>query len=210
MIDVGAHGGQFAKLFARMAPAGEVYAFEPSVYARSVLIPAIGFNRLRNVKIVPLGLSDQPGERVLHTPIKGRSRLGYGIAHLGDKAEGERAEDQTVTVTTLDEFARRRGLRRLDFIKADIEGWELRALVGGETTLKRFQPPLFLEVDGRFLSRAGDTPGDLFDWLANLGYSGFTSLELAPAPAYVGPGDYLFVAANKPLISSRQCPIARG
>ncbi len=196
VIDIGAHAGQFSKLFARMAPAGHIYAFEPSAYARSVLAPAIQVNRLRNVSIIPMGLSDRPGEQLLHTPLKRRASLGFGIAHLGDKAQGERAMDQTVALTTLDLFARDQNLSRLDFIKADIEGWELRALVGGEQTLRRFQPALFLEVDARFLPRAGDTPRALFDWLAGLGYDAFACPGLAPAPSFAGDGDYLFLAPH--------------
>jgi len=40
IVDVGAHAGQFSKLFAAMAPRGHVFAFEPSAYARSVMEPA--------------------------------------------------------------------------------------------------------------------------------------------------------------------------
>ena len=32
ILDVGSHAGQFAKLFARLAPRGHVYAFEPGTY----------------------------------------------------------------------------------------------------------------------------------------------------------------------------------
>jgi len=196
VVDIGAHAGQFSKLFARMAPLGRVYAFEPSAYARSVLVPAMRLNRMRNVTIVPMGLSDQAGERVLHTPLKRRASLGFGIAHLGEKGAGERVMDQDVTLTTLDSFAQDRNLSRLDFIKADIEGWELRALVGGEAALRRFRPALFLEVDARFLPRAGDTPRALFDWLGALGYCGFSIPALAPAPNFAGDGDYLFLTAR--------------
>lgn len=197
VIDVGAHAGQFSKLFARMAPVGHVYAFEPSVYARSVLAPALRFNRLVNVTIVPLGLSDAPAEGVLHTPLKRRASLGFGIAHLGEKAADERAMDQSVRLTTLDAFVETRGLTRIDFIKADIEGWELRALKGAEASLRRFEPALFLEVDAGFLARAGDTPQALFSWLAALGYDGFSIPRLAPAPSFAGTGDYLFLAQPK-------------
>ena len=192
VIDIGAHGGQFSKLFAAMAPRGQVHAFEPSAYARSVMVPALRFNGLGNVTLIPMGLSDQPGELILHTPIKRRGGLGYGTAHLGGEASG--GVDQTVTLTTLDAFAGE--LPRLDFIKADIEGWELRALKGGEATLRRFRPVLYLEVDEACLARAGDTPADLFDWLAALGYRGFTTPELNAAPGYAGAGDYLFTPAE--------------
>src|SRR5665213_4220034 len=83
IVDIGAHAGQFAKLFSAMAPGGHVFAFEPSAYARSVMAPALRFNRIGNVTVVPIGLSDAAGELTLHTPIKRGRSLGFGIAHLG-------------------------------------------------------------------------------------------------------------------------------
>jgi len=188
-VDIGAHAGQFSKLFARMAPAGRVYAFEPSAYARSLMVPALKLNAIGNVTLLPLGLSDAPGKITLRTPVKASGALGFGLAHVGAVDASRPAIDQAVALTTLDDFVAERGLERLDFIKADIEGWELRALKGGERSLRRFGPALFLEVDGVCLARAGDTPADLFAWLAALGYD---------APTYAGAGDYLFVAAERP------------
>jgi FkbM family methyltransferase len=202
VIDVGAHAGQFSKLFARMAPRGRVHAFEPSAYARSIMIPALRWNRLANVELSPVGLSDRPGRATLHTPLKASSALGFGTAHFGSERTGTpgvagRAVDQEVATTTLDAFAAARGLERLDFIKADIEGWEMRALAGGEATLRRFRPALYLEVDGACLARAGDTPEALFAWLAGLGYRAFAAPDARPVETWTGAGDYLFVAAEK-------------
>jgi FkbM family methyltransferase len=191
VLDVGAHAGQFAKLFAAMAPRGRVFAFEPSAYARSILAPAMAVGGWGRVEIVPVGLSDQPGELVLHTPIKRRGGLGFGIAHLGEPGEGD-AADQTVALTTLDAFAEARGLERLDFVKMDIEGWEHRALMGGRRTLARFQPTLYLEIDAAMLARAGDDPPSLFGWLQALGYRAYSTPVLVPVETYAGPGDYIF------------------
>jgi FkbM family methyltransferase len=198
VIDIGAHAGQFSKLFAKMAPLGHVYAFEPSEYARSVMAPALRLSGLKNVTLIAKGLSDAAGEMTLHTPLKRSGAMGFGIAHLGRREEAGRTVDQTVEVTTLDAFAEARGLARLDFIKADVEGWEMRALAGGEGCLRRFAPALFLEVDAPFLARAGDTPGALFDWLAQLGYDAVRVPGLEGAPVYAGAGDYLFTHAEKP------------
>lgn len=195
IVDIGAHAGQFSKLFARMAPAGHVYAFEPSAYARSIMTPALRLNRIRNVTLTPTGLSDSVGRLTLHTPLKRSSALGYGVAHLGP-ASAAASIDQPVDLTTLDAFASAAGLTRLDLIKADIEGWEMRALKGGRHTLARFHPALYLEIDSALMSRAGDSPEALFDWLGNLGYRGFSTPDLRPAPSWGGPGDYLFTTAT--------------
>jgi FkbM family methyltransferase len=197
IVDIGAHAGQFSKLFAAMAPRGRVWAFEPSAYARSVMNPALRFNGGRNVTLISMGLSDRSGELTLHTPIKRRHSLGFGIAHLG--ASAGPAFDQRITLTTLDAFAAEHGFERLDLIKADIEGWELRALKGGEGTLRRFAPALYLEVDAACLARAGDTPADLFAWLLALGYRGFTTPDAHAAPVYGEAGDYLFLPSGKTL-----------
>ena len=198
IVDVGAHAGQFSKLFARMAPSGHVYAFEPSAYARSIMLPALRFNRIRNVTLTSAGLSDTAGALTLHTPLKRSSALGYGIAHLGPDGTGGATLDQIVDLTTLDTFAAQKEFRRLDLIKADIEGWEMRALKGGQHTLTRFRPTLYLEIDGALLARAGDSPGALFDWLGALGYRGFSTPDLRPAPRWAGPGDYLFTTVQLP------------
>lgn len=190
VLDIGAHAGQFAKLFARMARRGKVYAFEPSEYARSILTKALAFNRLDNVTVVSAGLSDQAQAAVLHTPLKESSAWGFGTAHLG--AGAGREADQTVTLMRMDDFAGDAGFQRLDFIKADIEGWEMRALVGGEATLRRFRPALLLEVDGAMMARAGDTPAALFAWLAQIGYHARRLQDLTPAPEWTRSGDYLF------------------
>jgi len=195
VLDIGAHAGQFAKLFARLAPQGMVHAFEPSAYARSILVPALRLNRLANVAVHPLALSDAPGALVLHTPLKRSSALGFGLAHLGEAdAPGL---DQTVEVTTLDAWAAANPLPRLDLVKIDIEGWEPRALRGGRATLARFTPALYLEVDDGHLARAGETPDGLFAWLAALGYCPFDGRDGAPVAAWRGPGDYLFVHAGR-------------
>jgi FkbM family methyltransferase len=196
VIDVGAHAGQFSKLFARMARRGAIYAFEPSEYARSVMVPAVAVSGLRNITLIPMGLSDARGEMVLHTPIKHRGGMGFGLAHLGADDGAREMMDQTVRLTTLDAFAAERNLQRLDFIKADIEGWELQALRGGAATLARFRPALYLEVDDECLARAGSTPADLWALLEPLGYKARTTPGLSPVSAYQGAGDYLFVAEH--------------
>jgi FkbM family methyltransferase len=194
VIDVGAHAGQFSKLFARLAPHGRVYAFEPSAYARSILAPALAWNGLKNVTIVPTGLSDADGAAVLATPVKKGGDMGFGLASLALAQERPHA-DQTVALQNLDGFAAANGLTRLDFLKADVEGWEAHVIRGGLATLARFRPVLFLEVVEESLGRAGETPAAIWSALTPLGYRALRAPDWTPVAAYEGPSDYLFVAA---------------
>jgi FkbM family methyltransferase len=196
VIDVGAHAGQFSKLFARLAPQGRVYAFEPSAYARSILKPALAWNRLRNVEVIATGLSDADGEATLSTPVKSRGGMGFGLASLALDPARVHA-DQTVRLQTLDGFAARAGLTRLDFLKADVEGWEAHVIRGGLETVARFRPALFLEIVDEALGRAGETPQAIWEMLTPLGYRALKPPDYRPVAAYDGPSDYLFVAEPK-------------
>jgi FkbM family methyltransferase len=170
-----------------------VFAFEPSAYARSVLRPALRWNRIRNVEIVPIGLSDADGVSVLRTPIKSGGGMGFGLANLGSDPGTGAVAEQAVALTTLDGFAAGRGLKRLDFVKADVEGWETHVLRGAGRMLQSCRPTLFLEVVETSLSRAGTAPAEIWHCLSPLGYHAFKAPDFRPVTAFDGPGDYLFV-----------------
>ena len=197
VIDVGAQAGQFTKHFASLAPKGHVYSFEPGEYALRILSTVVRLRGLRNVTIVPSGLSDQPGEAVLTSPVKKSGSIGFGLSHLGRHEGDQPGYATTVSLTTLDMFVEKYRIQALDFIKVDIEGWEIHMLKGGIHTLERFRPPMFLEVCKTFLERAGSTPEDLWNLLSPMGYRASSVLPdgtVTPVDGYAGDGDYLFVA----------------
>lgn len=191
-LDIGAHAGQFAKLLARLAPAGRIHAFEPGAYAGAILARALAWNGIRNAQIVPLGLSDAPGAAELAVPLKRSGSLGFGLSHLG--TEGRPASRQTVELVRLDDWVAMVGLTRLDLVKIDVEGWELRALRGGAATLARYRPAILAEVVAGHLARAGDTPQALFDFLAGIGYRAarLDGSHVIEVDGFSGDGDYLF------------------
>ena len=196
VIDVGAHAGQFAKLFAGLASRGHVYAFEPGAYARSILQPMLRLRRLNNVTVIAAGLSDGAGEATLSLPIKRSGSLGFGLGHLGEGSDGRAVQSETVPLVALDRFVAGAGLTRLDFIKADIEGWEMRLLEGARDSLARFHPVLMLELVAEHLARAGDRPEHAVALLRSLGYRAFRFDDLDRAlDGFVGDGDYLFLPA---------------
>jgi FkbM family methyltransferase len=170
ILDVGAHAGQYTKLLARLAPQGFVYAVEPGSYARTILGLAVAFNRLRNVAILPMALGDRSGLVSLSMPVKRSGSYGFGLTHVGP-SDRENSVHEVVAVTTLDELSATLGLQRLDFIKADIEGYEGALLRGARETLRRFKPALLMEMNAEQLARAGDRLEDAWSFLVALGYT---------------------------------------
>ncbi len=197
VLDVGAHAGQYAKLFARLAPRGRVYAIEPQSYARRILRAAVRINRLHNVEILPLALGAAPGRATLTIPVKRSGSYGFGLAHLGPHTRAGSVETESVEVTTLDTLAARLALTRLDFIKADIEGWEQAMIAGGGATLARFKPALLVELNEEHLRRAGGSVAALWQMLSTLGYRAYAG-EPGVAPLDTPrEGDVLFLATEK-------------
>ncbi len=201
VFDVGAHAGQYTKLFARAAAEGRVYAVEPGSYARSILRSVVWLQGLANVVVLPMALGAVCGLGTLTLPVKRRGSLAFGLAHLGAPQDRWRAVAQElVALSTLDAVVAALGLDRVDFMKADIEGWEMRLLHGSADTLRRFRPRLLLELTRDHLARAGDRLDDAFAFLEELGYAAF---ELAPGGELVPvttrhDGDFWFTPREDP------------
>lgn len=209
VFDVGAHAGQYTKLFARIASSGRVYAFEPGSYARSILRVVVWLHRLDNVAVLPMALGAAPAVAPFTLPVKGRGSLGFGLAHLGvPQGRWRRVMQEIVPIATLDATVDALALDRLDFIKADIEGWEFRLLRGAEKTLRRFRPRLLIELSAEHLARAGDRLAEVLAFLEGLGYVGF---KLEPGGRLTaldgdGDGDFWFLAADDPATGALPIP----
>jgi FkbM family methyltransferase len=201
VFDVGAHSGQYTKLFARAASSGRVYAFEPGSYARAILRITVALRRLPNVTVLPMALGAACGVGTLNVPLKGTGSFGFGLSHLGDpQARWSVVAQELVGLTTLDAVAAALGLARLDLVKADVEGWELALLRGGEQTLRRFHPILVVELLSQHLARAGGRVEEAFAFLSRLGYTAFDltpQFELVPT---AGPrdGEFWFFPDSSP------------
>jgi len=192
IIDVGAHAGQFTKLFSALVPEGHVYAFEPGGYASSILKKVIRLYRLKNVTHIHKGLGKQYKKENLNIPIKQSGSQGFGLSHIGNNKQDVRATvSETIEIIMLDTFAENENLEKIDFIKADIEGWEMQLLLGARSIIHKWHPILTLEVNRHFMERAENTPEELWKFLSNNDYEIFRlfydenktlQITLAPEP----------------------------
>jgi FkbM family methyltransferase len=193
VFDVGAHAGQMAKLFARMAPRGKVHAFEPGAYALSILRPMVWLKGRGRIAIEPIALGSEPGTLTLNTPVKRSGSLGFGLSHLGERADTGEVFSHDVSVETIDRYVAGKAIQRLDLIKADIEGWEMRMLLGAADTLARLRPVVFLEVVDVYLARAGNSRAQLWSFMTALDYRPFRLAPGLPAFAPEADGDVVWI-----------------
>lgn len=162
VVDVGAFIGDHTIAYARAthgAPGGRVLAFEPNAPAFECLKRNLaGFG---HVECINAGLSDEPGEMAVAVdPNAGASHLKAGVG---------------VQIRTLDSM----DLDRLDFLKIDAEGMELRILAGAERTIVACRPVLYIEINRGALERAGASASAVLQWLGDHGYQ-VTGVEDGP------------------------------
>jgi FkbM family methyltransferase len=176
-VDIGAALGLYTVSLSRLVgPQGTVHSIEPLVFAHPALSFLLRPREGRNVVRHSVALGVGEGREVMSvpvrhgTPVTGRSFLTSGATGLGSNAEFTDHMEVLVRTDTLDRFCAANAIDRLDFVKADVEGAELRVLQGGAETIERFRPKLLLEIEERHVLRFGYRAGDVQEWLAERGY----------------------------------------
>jgi FkbM family methyltransferase len=173
MLDIGAHIGGSLKPFAEAG--WTVHAFEPDPQNRSKLLE--GFGSRQNVIISDEAVSGTAGEEV---PFYA-SDESTGISGLSAFRDTHREVARVKTVT-LDDVVARRGLSRIDFLKIDIEGWELPALRAFD--FGRVAPAAVLvEYENDKTEAHGYDAHDLAQFLVDRGYTVYVS-EWHPIERY--------------------------
>lgn len=162
VVDVGAFIGDHTIAYARAThgvDSGRVIAFEPNPLTFECL--RRNMQGLGHVQCINKGLSDKPGEMaVVASENAGASHLGSG---------------KGVPIITLDSLE----LERLDFLKIDAEGMELRILRGAAKTIARCKPTMYIEINQGALERAGTTAAEVYAELEMHGYR-LTGIEDGP------------------------------
>jgi FkbM family methyltransferase len=165
-VDVGASWGLFSyHLARRVGRTGAVFSYEPHPANRVVLEKLA---RARPyVRFRPAAVSEEAGRAEMRVPVFGGRHVTAqsSIAHGFDGQHGVRVEQVSVpTVRLDDEFAD----TPIDFIKIDVEGHETAVLRGAAKVLRRYLPPMLIEIEQRHL----DHPiADVFAEIEEIGYS---------------------------------------
>lgn len=156
MLDVGANVGFYTVPLARAARHlhGTLHAFEPLPANCQRLNENLKLNQLereRELTLWRFGLSNE--SRTARITLREDFGTGAdtGNAAITIGAEADRNFAQVdIELRTLDDFCQEQALTRLDIIKADIEGHEDLLLEGGQRSLRRWRPVLFLEVNKQY------------------------------------------------------------
>jgi len=125
VIDCGAGEGLFSLSVARRC--SRVYAIEP--LPRFVQAMKLSFSKFTNVNIISCALADYEGEAKL-------SQMG-----ISSSLVGPRKNAITIRIETVDNLFFKKGIN-IDYVKADLEGYELEMLRGASKTIELCNPKI--------------------------------------------------------------------
>lgn len=145
--DIGANIGLYSLIIAREDPSCQVHAFEPETYNYQKLVRNIQLNRLPN--IIPHLCAIGSKKKLGYLYLKGQT-AGQGRHSLIKPTN----KPYTPTVVwDLDSFITEKDIPPPDFIKIDVEGYEIEVVKGMSKLLTTKKPTLIIEVHHKWIQK---------------------------------------------------------
>lgn len=158
IFDVGANIGETTLNIAKLCNKNcFVYSFEPDKFCFEKLKTNVGLNSFKNVKLNPFGLGEKESDYFLTSPTKD-NRGGNRIVHNS-------IENPNIHVKRIDDYIKQNNIDKVDLIKIDVEGFELKVLKGGKNCIEMHRPKLFIEINDANLKEQGDSAMELIMFL---------------------------------------------
>ena len=172
IIDIGGNNGEVAlKAAKKVGIEGRVISFEPLLLNIDRFKKNLSLNpSIDNITLINKGVGNQEGE---FTIVNDRDdNLGMGwIEENNISNDIDTYYSQKVLVTTLDKYLPTMKLSHIDFIKIDVEGFELKVLIGADSVINKYRPTLFIEVVDSHLKKQSTSAVELIKYLQSKKYS---------------------------------------
>ena len=184
IFDIGANVGNFTELFSLLSGRnGEVHCFEP--------IPEALLKRtshLKNVYPNKIAAGDTDSRMAMSYDSQDSEKASLSLTNCTEKCE--------VKVIRLDDYVSNMNLKRIDFVKCDVEGYEFHTLKGMKCTLEAFHPQISLEITVSYQTKI-----NIINFLKSIGYNSFRKIESGypryfVEKDYLAEGDYFYLHAS--------------
>jgi FkbM family methyltransferase len=162
-MDIGANIGIHTLRMARAVGSnGIVISCEPMPHLQEKLKRNLILNKLDTISIIiPKAISDKEGI----TRMKGLpENFNQGTGRMDANGDIE------TEVITGDKLVQDLNLKKLDLIKIDIEGYEMKAITGLKNSIKKFRPRLLVEYDRDYWNNCESSWDDFFYLMTELNY----------------------------------------
>tara|TARA_B110000008_G_C16942534_1_gene553098 strand:- start:1343 stop:2005 length:663 start_codon:yes stop_codon:yes gene_type:complete len=138
--DIGANIGFYSFLFASIAKNGQVISFEPVSNTFSDLKEGKNLNNYHNIQLKNFALGSEIKDQKIFFDKK---ELSIGTASFFDHNSFENFE--TVQIDKIDNIFKL--IKIPDFIKIDVEGFQMEVVKGAGNFFKKYSPLIMIEID---------------------------------------------------------------
>ena len=210
LFDCGANYGSYTKmvldLIKKQNTLTRIYLFEPSLICFDALQKEFGYSI--NIQLFKLGVSNKNDLAELYYSWEGSCGASLSrevMIAQGSSQQKEKIQSEQVNLIKLDDFCQENKIEKIDFLKLDIEGYELSALEGISDMLSR-KKVSFIQVEIGSASLA--TKCMLFDiWtMLNSSYNFYLILKHGVTQIVYKPDLECFFGASNFLLELKRSP----
>lgn len=168
IFDIGANLGWYTLNMLKDNSHRKVYAFEPIKDTYKKLLKNIKINSLTNVNLYNFGLYEKNKEVDFFYDV-----TASGASSIADLRELDSTRKVKCSLIKMDDFIKTNNIKRLDFIKCDVEGSELFVYKGGINSIEKFKPIIFSEMLRKWSAKFDYHPNDIIKLFHTINYKCF-------------------------------------
>jgi FkbM family methyltransferase len=171
IIEAGAHIGSDTCEMGKTWPSGTIHAFEPipEIYTKLVK----NTKHFKNIITYPVALGTQTGTAEIFVSSggsDGSSSLLSPKEHISEHPEVQFNKSIMINTITLDEWALKNKIDRVDFAWLDMQGFELPVLKASQVILKTMSA-IYTEVSLKEMYEGTVLYPEFKDWMKSNGFS---------------------------------------
>jgi len=159
VFDIGANIGQHSLIFSQFAK--EVYSFEPNSSVFFQFLESVRLNKIDNIiaENCGIGATNEFKKIYVNPQNAGNSSV----------LPNEKYKSFTIKIKNLKEYED--ALDKVDFVKIDVEGFELDIIIGNISFFRKFQPTIWFEFNlNEYLENSNYNIGQLDDLIRENNY----------------------------------------
>ncbi len=143
-VDIGANVGYYSVFLSKHAgKSGRVYSVEPVPMFANVFLKNTKSFALNNITLYQVALGAEEKEITLETPVLD-GVFRHGLTKVVDQASNAGGLSYAAKMVVADELFK--NLNKLDFLKCDVEGYEVHLFPQMKETIQKFKPLIQIEI----------------------------------------------------------------
>ena len=169
-LDIGANIGSVSLPLAKLFNNALIYSIEPTTYAFSKLYKNLSLNKnlKKQILIHQLFISDKKDPKKVWSSWNFDKNKNKHHKHKGN-LKSIKANSRI----SLDDFIKINKIKKVDFIKLDVDGYEMDVFKSGNKFFRKNKPIIFIELAPYLYPEFGCTCLDLIKFIKKLGYNFF-------------------------------------